>query len=146
MTVLDKCCGLSRRIVYGTPANPFLDALSEFNGNAEQSNFGGFGNGITIGGSMIFRGPVKKRYVVILTDGYWVDPIAAIDSAQKCHKQGIDVMALGFGEADEDFLKQIASVEEFASMTDLSGLSGSFSKIAQAIGEGADSGRSIKMI
>ena len=54
-------------------------------------------------------------------------------------------MALGFGDADEDFLKKIASVEKFASMTDLSGLSGAFSKIAKAIGESAGTGNGIRM-
>ena len=44
-------------------------------------------------------------------------------------------MALGFGGADYEFLKQIASTDEFASLTNLSELTGSFSKIAQAIGE-----------
>ena len=44
-------------------------------------------------------------------------------------------MALGFGTADYNFLKKIASTDEFASLTNLSELSGSFSKIAQAIGD-----------
>ena len=47
----------------------------------------------------------------------------------------MEVMALGFGGADEEFLKEIASTEDFASLTNLSELSGSFSKIAQAIGD-----------
>ena len=60
-----------------------------------------------------------------------------INAAKKCHKAGIEVMALGFGSADYAFLKKIASTDEFASITDLSDLGGSFSKIAQAIGEGS---------
>ena len=46
-------------------------------------------------------------------------------------------MALGFGDADYSFLKKIASTDEFASVTNLANLGGSFSKIAQAIGEGS---------
>lgn len=46
-------------------------------------------------------------------------------------------MALGFGSANYSFLKQIASTDEFASITDLSELGGSFSKIAQAIEDGS---------
>ena len=61
----------------------------------------------------------------------------AINAAKKCHKSGIEVIALGFGSADHVFLKKIASTDEFASITDLSDLGGSFSKIAQAIGEGS---------
>lgn len=77
----------------------------------------------------------KIRYLVVLTDGVWDKPKTAIREAEKCHKQGMEVIALGFGEADEAFLKQIASTEDFASLTNLAELSGSFSKIAQAIGE-----------
>ena len=46
-------------------------------------------------------------------------------------------MALGFGSADYDFLKKIASTDDFAALTDLSQLGSTFSKIAQAIGEGS---------
>lgn len=79
------------------------------------------------------------KYVVVLTDGCWSNTSTAINAAKKCHKAGIEVMALGFGSADHAFLKKIASTDEFASITDLSDLGGSFSKIAQAIGEGSTS-------
>lgn len=77
------------------------------------------------------------KYIVVLTDGCWNNTSTAINAAKKCHKAGIEVMALGFGSADHAFLKKIASTDEFASITDLSDLGGSFSKIAQAIGEGS---------
>ena len=77
------------------------------------------------------------RYIIVLTDGCWSNTSHAITAAKNCHRDRIEVMALGFGTADHQFLKQIASVEEFASLTDLSNLGGSFSKIAQAIGEGS---------
>lgn len=75
----------------------------------------------------------KVKYLVVLTDGVWDNPGGAISEAEKCHKQGIEVMALGFGGADERFLKKIVSTDDFASLTNLTELSGSFSKIAQAI-------------
>jgi len=77
----------------------------------------------------------KIRYLVVLTDGIWDNPDSAIKQAKKCHKNGIEVMALGFGGADAKFLQKIASTDEFASLTNLSELTGSFSKIAQAIGD-----------
>lgn len=83
------------------------------------------------------------KYVIVLTDGVWSCTDSAISSARKCHAAGIEVMALGFGTADYAFLKKIASTDEFASLTDLSELGGSFSKIAQAIG---DSSTSISII
>lgn len=76
------------------------------------------------------------RYIIVLTDGQWFNPGPAVKAAKRCHNDGIEIMALGFGTADYEFLKQIASTDEFASVTSLSDLGGSFSKIAQAIGEG----------
>jgi molecular chaperone DnaK (HSP70)/uncharacterized protein YegL len=81
----------------------------------------------------------EVRYIIVLTDGCWYcndsDNTKAVSQAKRCHKDGIEVIALGFGSADYDFLKKIASVEEFASLTNLSELGSSFSKIAQAIGD-----------
>lgn len=87
----------------------------------------------------------KIRYLVVLTDGVWDNPHSAIKEAKKCHSEGIEVIALGFGGADERFLRQIASTDEFASLTNLSELTGSFSKIAQAIGDNTP-GSGLKMI
>ena len=129
----------------GNDAEPFTETLSELKGTIKAVAMPGFGNGIMMSGSSAFSGMTKKQYLVVLTDGYWNNPVTAIDRAHKCHAGGIDVMALGFGDADEDFLKKIASVEKFASMTDLSGLSGAFSKIAKAIGESAGTGNGIRM-
>lgn len=75
------------------------------------------------------------KYIVVLTDGLWSYCDEAIAAANRCHKSDIEVMALGFGSADYVFLEKIASTDEFASLTDLSSLGGSFSKIAQVIGE-----------
>jgi molecular chaperone DnaK (HSP70)/uncharacterized protein YegL len=137
---------LSQEIGVANDAEPFTAAFVALNGNEIISSGGSINMNLMFNNPIMPTNILKKKYIVVLTDGYWNNPVTAVQNAQKCHNNGIDVMALGFGGADEDFLKQIASVDEFASMTDLSGLSGSFSKIAQAIGEGADSGRSIKMI
>lgn len=85
----------------------------------------------------------KIRYLVVLTDGVWIHPKRAIREAKRCHQSGIDVIALGFGGADEAFLRKIASTDDFASLTNLAALSDSFSKIAQAIG---DKSTGVKMI
>jgi uncharacterized protein YegL len=82
----------------------------------------------------IFKG-ADVSYIVIVTDGVWADPAKAIANANDCKKAGVDVLALGFGDADERFLQSIATVKEFASYTkDHSELTASFDKIAQVIG------------
>lgn len=90
----------------------------------------------------VLNGKLKKKesnikYIVVLTDGRWRNTYTAINAAKKCHQAGIEVMALGFGYADYEFLKMIASTDEFASITELSDIGSSFAKIAQAIGEGS---------
>lgn len=79
------------------------------------------------------------KYVIVLTDGRWSYSDKAIAAAKRCHKVNIEVMALGFGSADYNFLKKIASTDAYASLTNLADLGGSFSKIAQTIGEGSTS-------
>ena len=88
-----------------------------------------------LGGGLFKETETEIRYLVVLTDGCWDNPAEAIREARKCHSEEIEVIALGFGGADYSFLKKIASMEDFASLTNLSDLSGSFSKIAQAIGD-----------
>ena len=73
------------------------------------------------------------HYLVVLTDGVWNYPEDAIQKARKCHAEGIEIVALGFGYADKIFLATIASKAEFAELTKLENLSSSFSRIAQAI-------------
>lgn len=85
------------------------------------------------------------KYLIVLTDGVWDYPSAAIKRSERCREAGIEVMALGFGGADYEFLRQIASTDDFAALTDLKELSGSFSKIAQVISDSA-SGSGIRMI
>lgn len=109
----------------GNSAEPFTDALSILK-------------------RRLFTKEDIARYLVVLTDGAWNNPTQAITKAKQCHAEGIEVIALGFGSAVKAFLESIASIDEFASLTDLSELSGSFSKIAQTIGDG--SGGSIKEV
>ncbi|MBD5483916.1 MAG: Hsp70 family protein [Lachnospiraceae bacterium] len=104
---------------YGNGTEPFTAAFVILRGNQFDQN--------------------KIRYLVVLTDGVWNNPGRAIKQAKRCHREGIEIVALGFGYADYSFLKQIASTDDMASLTNLSGLTGSFSKIAQTIGESISS-------
>lgn len=77
----------------------------------------------------------SRCYFVILTDGAWVRHRKAIEIADQCKAEGIEIIAIGFGKARKDFLHEIASCEENAIYTDLSQLVQSFSKIGQSIAE-----------
>ncbi len=104
---------------YGNAAEPFRLTLETLSGQKNGSDV--------------------VRFLVVLTDGVWNDQPFAVQCARRCHADGIEVMALGFGSADYTFLKQIASTDEYASLTNLAELSSSFSSIAQTIGDSAGS-------
>ncbi|PAV12392.1 hypothetical protein ASJ81_06350 [Methanosarcina spelaei] len=106
----------SVKVGIGNSAEPFTTALTLLKGNLSENES-------------------EVCYIIVLTDGEWYHQKRAISAAKKCHEAGIEIIALGFGKADYEFLKQIASVDEFASITSLTELSGSFSKIAQAISD-----------
>ncbi|MDV2998276.1 MAG: Chaperone protein DnaK [Chroococcidiopsis sp. SAG 2025] len=93
----------------GTSANPFKDLLHNF------------------------KNTKGLRYGLVLTDGEWQDPQAAIRTAKQCHKLGIEIIAIGFGEANRDFLRQISSREELSFFTSLNELTETFNTIAQEL-------------
>jgi molecular chaperone DnaK len=87
----------------------------------------------------LFEKVSGKRYSIILTDGLWENQHYAISQAKKCHGGEIEVIAIGFGEADQNFLRQISSSDENSFFTDLKSLTETFSTIAQELIEGRSS-------
>jgi molecular chaperone DnaK (HSP70)/uncharacterized protein YegL len=84
-------------------------------------------------------------FVIVLTDGVWEHQGQAIVQAKLCHSAGIQVIAIGFGSADKEFLRRISSTDESALFTNLNDLSSSLSKIAQAITE-HEPGTSVRLL
>lgn len=83
---------------------------------------------------MLSKEPGAK-YIVLLTDGCWASPSKAISQAHGAKEAGIEIVAIGFGGADRKFLARVATCDENALMTDVSGLVDSFSKIAQVLSD-----------
>jgi len=79
-----------------------------------------------------------QKFVIILTDGQWVEQPQQIHEAQCCHAQDIQIASLGFGNVDEPFLKAIANWNMI--MTAPEKFSESFSKIATVISDRASVG------
>jgi len=73
------------------------------------------------------------KYAVVLTDGRWAHQGAAKSAAFQCHKAGIEVVALGFGDADGEFLKALASKPEYSRFTNLNELIATFKDFARQI-------------
>ncbi|MFD9942437.1 Hsp70 family protein [Nonomuraea sp. NPDC059023] len=77
-----------------------------------------------------------RRFSVVLADGVWDEQGHAKSRARRCHKAGIEIIAVGFGSADQAFLRAIASSTEQALFTQLGSLSQVFGTIAREITEG----------
>lgn len=83
------------------------------------------------------------RYFVVLTDGVWSCQSEAIREAKVCHQAGIEIIAIGFGSADEKFLRAIATSDQSALLVNTGDLTSTFGNIAQELvgsEPGADSG------
>ncbi|GHV94000.1 molecular chaperone DnaK [Spirochaetia bacterium] len=77
-----------------------------------------------------------RRFAVILADGVWSNQDVAIRAAKECHKENIEIAAIGFGGADEDFLRNISSSDANALKVSQSELTKTFGSIAQSMGSG----------
>jgi molecular chaperone DnaK (HSP70) len=80
------------------------------------------------------KGP---RFLVALTDGVWSRQDHALQRAKNCHQAGVEVIAIGFGTADEKFLRQIATSDQSILLSGSGELTAAFENIAQVLTEGA---------
>ena len=85
----------------------------------------------------------RRRYLVVLTDGYPDAPEAAAAEAARARGDGIEVVAIGTGAADLAYLRRIASTEAGSIFADGGQLVATFGHIARMIAEG---GRSLRRL
>jgi molecular chaperone DnaK (HSP70) len=85
----------------------------------------------------------RKRYVVILTDGYPDAPESAVEQALAAQKQGIEIVAIGTGDADRDYLRRLASSQQASIFARSGELVQTFGHIARVIAEG---GRGLRVL
>lgn len=76
-----------------------------------------------------------RNYAVVLADGVWVGQRRAKAAARLCHRAGVNIIAVGFGNADRTFLSAIASSNEQSFFTDLGSLTETFGGIARELTE-----------
>lgn len=76
------------------------------------------------------------RYGLVLTDGELNNRLAALESAEKCKAAGIQLVCIGFGKADRNFLRQASSSDETSFFVEINQLGDTFTSIAQEITEG----------
>jgi len=86
----------------------------------------------------------RARYVVILTDGFPDATEAAVEEAGLAREAGIEIVAIGMGSADKDYLRRLASTEAgsiFASHGELVTTFGHIARMIAAGGRGLRTGR-----
>lgn len=91
------------------------------------------------------------KFIVLMTDGVWVRQDLAIKQAAECREAGIQTIAIGFGGADEEFLRRLATAESGAFFTSLNELTSTFGTIAREItetagGQFAGSGKALRFV
>ncbi len=72
-------------------------------------------------------------YTIILTDGYWGSQGQALNSKKDFVKNEFEIIGMGFGEADINFLRQLSTREELAKVDDIMALNDNLSSIARII-------------
>ena len=84
----------------------------------------------------------RTRYVVLLTDGYPDAPEAPSRRPRRPKRQGIEIVAIGTGDADLDYLRRLSSTEEGSIFARRGELVQTFGHIARVIAEG---GRALRV-
>lgn len=74
-------------------------------------------------------------YAIVLTDGDWSTRASndALRARSRYIREGIEIIVQGFGEANEDFVRNLATVEEFADVGDIVQLGEKFDNIAEVL-------------
>ena len=85
----------------------------------------------------------RKRYIVILTDGFPDAPESAVEQAMAARQQGIEIVAIGTGDADRDYLRRLASSQQASIFARSGELVQAFGHIARVIAEG---GRGLRVL
>ena len=84
-----------------------------------------------------------NRYAIVLADGVWANQSHAVKRAKNCHAKEIEIVGIGFGSADEEFLRQISSSDQNAIFTDMNNLTSTFGSIAQELTEGGTASKGL---
>ncbi len=84
----------------------------------------------------VIGGQPGAGIIVVLTDGIWGKRENAVEQALGCRSSNITIIAVGLGEADTSFLRQIATVDDGALFTTIDKLGDTFGTIATAISTG----------
>ena len=115
-------------------------AIGMLDSNAGKTGYGNANNPLADAIEIFGQQPGTKNILIILTDGVWNYQKKAIASSDQCREAGYDVVAIGFGGADEKFLRRISTFSESALLTNLDNLVDTFGSIAQELSQSGGTG------
>ncbi len=75
------------------------------------------------------------RFIILLTDGFPDNQSAATKAAASAKAEGIDIITIGTGGADTNYLKTLASSDENTVFAEAGNVVATFSRIAQVLTE-----------
>ena len=81
-----------------------------------------------------------KKNAIVLADGVWYNQPTAVIASKRCHLEDIETAAIGFGDADRNFLRDISSNDANALLVSQAELTQAFGNIAQSLGGGSSVG------
>lgn len=76
--------------------------------------------------------------LVVLTDGVWYHQDWSRANARSLADRGVDIVAVGFGAADERFLRDVATKDDYAALVGVNALQETFTKIGRALAAGEE--------
>lgn len=76
--------------------------------------------------------------LVVLTDGVWYHQDWSRSNARNLADHGVDIVAVGFGAADERFLRDVATKDDYAALVGVNALQETFTKIGRALATGEE--------
>lgn len=85
----------------------------------------------------------RARYIVILTDGFPDGPESAVEQAEAARASGIEIVAIGTGAMDLEYLRRLSSTEAGTIFARQGDLVRAFGHIARVIAEG---GRALRTL
>ena len=81
------------------------------------------------------------RFIVLLTDGEWEYPGNVVKEAKTAQHKDIEIVAIGFGNAKQDFLRAIATSDSNSFLVRAGELVETFGSIARELAQTASSGK-----
>lgn len=136
VSTLDMSCTSVAVISFETSVSVLLNPtkdMNKINTTISQLTVGGGTEEPMTTAYHLLQNFATERFIVILTDGVWCNSDRAIQVSGSCKRDGIEILAMGIGSADESFLRQLSTMDDMNVLTDVGSMVNAFGNIGQEI-------------